>query len=267
MTEYELEKVKFNDRLLELDVNFNTTYEYAGIPVPRVTKILDYCSDQSGLINWGASVGKMMYKIKNKATTVGSNVHEMIDNYLNYVTGKSKIEDMDLNGFLSNDYLDEIYNAYNHFKEWLADFNAHGFRIEEVVGLEVPVVCPWFGGTIDAIVKINGYYYILDFKTSKQISTEYFLQVSAYMWMVNNGYGDNLPHINGVGIIRVSKTFDGFESIFLNEFDPYQNYVINQYQMTFASFVDSYYRAYYAHHLKKDYMENYNISNIKGNEQ
>ena len=209
MTEYELEKVKFNDRLLELDVNFNTTYEYAGIPVPRVTKILDYCSDQSGLINWGASVGKMMYKIKNKATTVGSNVHEMIDNYLNYVTGKSKIEDMDLNGFLSNDYLDEIYNAYNHFKEWLADFNAHGFRIEEVVGLEVPVVCPWFGGTIDAIVK----------------------------------------------------------SIFLNEFDPYQNYVINQYQMTFASFVDSYYRAYYAHRLKKDYMENYNISNIKGNEQ
>ena len=47
--------------------------------------------------------------------------------------------------------------------------------------------------------------YIIDFKTSKQISYEYIIQTCAYMWLINNGFFPEISHIDGVGIIRVDK--------------------------------------------------------------
>ena len=66
-----------------------------------------------------------------------------------------------------------------------------GYFIDKVIGVEIPISCPWFGGTIDAILVINGATYIIDFKTSKKISSEYLVQVAAYMWLVNNGFASN----------------------------------------------------------------------------
>ena len=127
-------------------------------------------------------------------------------------------------------------------------------RIEEVVGVEIPVTCPWYGGTIDAIVKINGAYYIIDFKTSKNISFNYLVQVSAYMWIINNGYSPNLPMIDGIGIIRVDKSCYGrYEDLFLNNFVTAQRLSIEEYQRTFAAYVNSYYRSLNAEYMTDIY--------------
>ena len=120
------------------------------------------------------------------------------------------------------------------------------------------------GGTIDGIVKINGAYYIIDFKTSKKISLEHVLQTSAYMWAINSGY-TALPHINGIGIIRVDKAMEHtFDDLFLTETNPEQALYINQFQRCFCSLVDSYYRSVYSENLFKVYNDNYNFSNVMG---
>ena len=88
-----------------------------------------------------------------------------------------------------------VYNCFENFKLWEKRLYNLGGKIDEIIGLEVPVTCPWYGGTIDCIARINGAVYIIDFKTSKQISAEYLLQVTAYMWIINNNYAPYLPHI------------------------------------------------------------------------
>ena len=139
----------------------------------------------------------------------------------------------------------------------------NGFIIEEVVGLEITVVCPWYGGTIDGIFKINGLYYIVDFKTSKSISYQYLIQTAAYMWIINNGYCPELPNIDGIGIIRVDKRYiGGYEDLFMNSYNEYQNYMINQFQMAFCSYVDTFYRTIHTNNLIAQYDADYNINNL-----
>ena len=212
----------FNEDILELkaiekirEQNWDN-YSYNGVFVTRVTHIISHNEDKEGLINWAARIGynKLMY-YREKSLNIGSIVHELID-----------------------EYLIEKYNS----------------RIEEVVGVEIPVTCPWYGGTIDAIVKINGAYYIIDFKTSKNISFNYLVQVSAYMWIINNGYSPNLPMIDGIGIIRVDKScYCKFEDLFLNNFVTAQRLSIEEYQRTFAAYVNSYYRSLNAEYMTDIY--------------
>ena len=58
-------------------------YDYKGIGVPRVTRILDQCVNKEFLIQWAAKLGKQKYFYeKNKATTIGSRTHELIEEYL-----------------------------------------------------------------------------------------------------------------------------------------------------------------------------------------
>lgn len=68
----------------ELDFQKDTPYTYNGtIHVPRVSIILKECISKEYLINWAARIGKQQYAIeRNKATTIGTRVHEMIENYL-----------------------------------------------------------------------------------------------------------------------------------------------------------------------------------------
>ena len=259
-----LENPTIDDSILDFDISFDMHYEYNGVAVPRGSHILSACRDQESLISWAAGIPEYLYKnIKNKALTVGTEVHHKIDNYLYYTFGKSNIEDIENLEPQKDSYQEEIDTAYYNFKEWHRGLHNNGFIIEEVVGLEIPVVCPWYGGTIDAIFKINGLYYIIDFKTSKSISYQYPIQTAAYMWIINSGYCKDLPHIDGIGIIRVDKRYSGgFEDLFMNVYNPNQAYLINQYQMVFCSYVDSYYRSIHTNGLTRDYKESYNINNI-----
>jgi len=174
-------------------INYN--HEEKG--VPRVSHILAQCENQEGLIQWAANIGRRKYDYyREKALNIGTIVHENIDEYLMSKYVYHTPFSINFNN-IEDDYRKSVYNSFENFKLWEKRLEEYGCKIEEVVGLEIKVTCPWYGGTIDGIVKINGRYYIIDFKTSKKISMSYFLQASAYMWIVNNGYApmDNIIDI------------------------------------------------------------------------
>lgn len=243
-------------------------YDNSGNGVPRVSHILAQCRNSEGLIQWAANIGRRKYDYyREKALTTGTIVHEMIDTFL--LSKYKNHTNFDLS-FYDNDFPEDcktqIHNSVNNFIFWDNKLNELGYHIEEIIGIEVTITCPYYGGTIDAIIRINGAVYILDFKTSKQISPEYLLQASAYMWMVNNGYGGDLPHIDGIGIIRVDKNKYGIiNDLFLNDFDQNQHFMINSYQKCFASYVEAYYRTYSTNYITKEYINIYDPVKVFSN--
>lgn len=239
--------------------NFDT-YEFNGIPVPRVSNILKECISKEFLISWAARLGMKQYMIeKNKATTIGSRVHEMIEYYL--VNGT----DLDLGYKIAPGYIKNVNIAYNNFKSWLDNINRLGYKIEKILAIEKEVTCPYYGGTIDCIMQINNAIYIIDFKTSKQISYEYIIQTCAYMWLVNNGYLPEISRIDGIGIIRVDKEKENkFEDLFLNYHIPYQRDIIDKYISGFGSLLNSYYNNINMKQLFSVYKKNYNFEETIG---
>ena len=109
-------------------------------------------------------------------------------------------------------------------------YSTYGIKIDSVYS-ELSIVTPWYGGTIDSISEItfpNGSseYVIVDYKTSKRISTNYILQTFAYMWAVNflktNNIRNDLPTITGIMVVRVDKEFHhSYDHVFM---DIYHNF-------------------------------------------
>lgn len=265
-----MESIILNEDLLELEGIDEKrkewdTYSNNGGGVPRVTHILRQCENSEGLIRWAASMGYKKYNYyRDLACEIGTTVHEILDEYLTSKYLDNKSFHVNYDDFY-DEYKSSIYNCFENFKLWEKNLANYGASIEELVGLEIPVTCPWFGGTIDGIVKINGAYYIIDFKTSKQISSSYLVQASAYMWMINNGYAAELPHIDGIGIIRVDKKqFGIINDLFLNDFDINQHNMIVSYQNCFISYVEAYYRTANINYLTNNYFRDYRPEIVYG---
>lgn len=230
------------------------TYNYNNIPIPRVSNILDQCINKPYLVQWAASLGYRNYAIeKNKALTIGTRTHEAIENYLTTNT------DVNIGITTPPSLVKYVKKAYNNFKAWVDNLHHLGYHIDEVIAIEKPLSCPYYGGTTDCILRINGKVYLVDFKTSKKISYEYLVQVCAYMWLINNGYSPDLPHIDGVGIIRVDKETNKFEDYFLNESDPIQNSYINSYIQGFGSLLSSFYHQINMQSIFNTYKKDYSI--------
>ena len=241
--------------------NIWNKYKNNEVAVPRVTNIIQACQDQSGLIEWAGRVGynKQQY-YRNKALEVGTAVHELIDQYLLwYCSPGSYTSDfiVQYNEY-PDDYRESIYNAFENFKLWCQKLREAGNVISEVLFLEETVTTPWFGGTVDCIMKINNATYLIDFKTSKAISPDYLVQASAYMWAINNGYAAHIPHIDGIGIIRVNKSNIGtIDELFINDFIPDQHNMIVDYQNCFMSYVNTYYRNVNIKYITDNYYKTY----------
>ena len=232
-------------------------YEYNGVRVPRVTAILSKTINKPGLINWAANLGrKNMYIEKKKATTIGTKVHSLIEDFL--INGTYKREDMDFSDIQYMTDIDTSLIAFDNFKAWYENLTNNGYNIN-VIATECVVITPFFGGTIDCIAEINGAVYIIDWKTSKQISPEYFIQTAAYMWAINNGYGP-IPHVDGIGIVRLSKTGFGYTDSFLTYQSIEHARFIDDYLRAFGSLLQSYYNLI---HIEK-FNHNYNLYDILG---
>ena len=142
-------------------------------PVPSVTTVLTETSEKSfDLEKWKLKVGEAeAERIKNEATTIGTAVHEALEQYL---YGK------DWNNFNSSKEHQIAARITKKFIELGLD------GIEEVWGLESGLVLDGlYAGTADCIGIFEGESSIIDFKTAKQIKkkewiTDYFLQGVAY---------------------------------------------------------------------------------------
>ena len=195
-------------------------YFYNGIPVPRVTEIISKMIFEEYLMYWANGLGfkhQGYKKTIEAAANIGSEAHDLINKFL---LGEQ---------FTSNNI------PYLAFRKWWIDVTTNNEI--EVIGSEEALSCPYFGGTYDLLLKINGLIYLVDFKTSNYVSYKYFLQLAAYKYMLEqNGY-----NIAGCIVLQLNKTkieYTEYPLIFSNE---YHRQFIDECLRTFLSLVYGYY--------------------------
>ena len=185
-----------------------------GKEVPSVTTVLSATSDKSGIDEWKRRVGhEEATRIINESTTIGSNVHNALENYLNGDDWKIQ----DDGSYVSKTSI-SILNCF--IQNLIND-------ISEIWGLEVGVILDGlYAGTADCVGIYNDKESLIDFKTAKKIKPkewieDYFLQCSAYANAHNVMFGTDIKQI----VILMADRNQEFKKFVVNgrEFDHYTN--------------------------------------------
>lgn len=162
----------------------NARYTYKNRGVPSVTELLSFVDNQ-GLIDWANMIGRKGINnqhILKKAAEFGTNTHTAIENYL-------KKQDT----FTDN----SSFKAF--LKWWKSLINENKV---EILGQEEPLISPYYAGTYDLLLNINGDPYLVDFKTSNHIGYKYFLQIAAYRYLL---YTQKNINIRGCIVLQLGK--------------------------------------------------------------
>ena len=163
------------------------------VPVPSVTTILDKTSDKTALIAWRKRVGEAeANRVSKESAGLGTKVHDALEKH---ILGEQVTFGNNMVSVMAKD-MSELM-----IKEGFAN-------IDEVWGTEIGLIAKGlYAGTTDCIGVHNGEDAIIDFKTSKKIKKEewiedYYLQCCAYAMAHNEMYGTNIK--KGV-ILMVSR--------------------------------------------------------------
>lgn len=213
---------------INLDIE-EPKYFFNEKPVPRVTSIISSILDKPYLIEWANKLGLKNKKYKtvlNKAAEYGTLTHEQIEQFLK--TGAYPEEGLVTNSFHS------FINWYNK----VAEFNELMLVLSEQT-----LVNEYYGGTLDVIMPINGYEYIIDFKTSNNVDYGYFIQLAAYYKLLSDT-GYDVSNIKGVIILQLNKFNNNFtEHILILDPNNQNNNIefFNHCMETFDAMVKAYY--------------------------
>lgn len=213
-------------RQQSINQNENTDYEYNGVKVPRVTQVIQACIHNEGLMYWANSLGLkgLSYqKTLNQAARIGTQCHNNIDHFLD---GKEE-------GISS--MMHEARNAYLSYKRWYNDVST---KVPlEVIYHEKTLTCPYYGGTLDGLYKINNKIYLVDYKTSNHVRFNYCLQLAAYMYMLElEGI-----FIDGCIILQLSKYDISYMEYLLDFDNPIEKQYMQSCKEAFFSMLIWYY--------------------------
>lgn len=218
---------------IEVNPTINSKkYFFNGQPVPRVTEIISSMLHEEYLMKWANSLGykhKSYSKERDYAANIGDQTHKIIEQILD----NNKNVEIPTSG--------PVYYTVNSFLAWYNTIKASKLPIE-IIGKEGQLVCPYFGGTYDLLIKINNKLWLIDFKSSNHVSYKYFIQLAAYRYMLSL-YNIN---IDGCLILQLDKSdifFKEYPLIFNNI--EHLNY-INQCTNTFFGLVYGYHNRLYS---------------------
>jgi ATP-dependent exoDNAse (exonuclease V) beta subunit len=157
------------------------------VEVPSVTTIIKLLN-KPFIAKWANSLGwkRQSYdKVLEESANKGTFVHETLHEYL-FKEGK-KFD-------LSNpEVLNFLYENLNTFKEFEKDYDIKPIWGEKSFSLDK------FGGTVDLYCELDNKYTILDFKTSKRFYSSHFIQLGAYIQLLEaNDY-----KVEQVAILRI----------------------------------------------------------------
>lgn len=208
-------------------MNIISPYNYKGIPVPRVTEILSKTIHEDYITKWANYLGfkHISYQAAlDESAKIGTITHERISQIL---LGDSPKEDepVPVQSFL-------IW--YNGVKS---------SNNVKVIYSEKTLVCPRYGGTLDALLEINGKSYLIDFKTSNHVTFKYFLQLAAYKMMLKEIEGIELT--GGEIILQLDKFNPSFEEYCISDIQT-----LTSYETAFNKLVDAYYAIKCCENLK-----------------
>jgi ATP-dependent exoDNAse (exonuclease V) beta subunit len=157
------------------------------VEVPSVTTIIKLLN-KPFIAKWANSLGwkRQSYdKVLEESANKGTFVHETLHEYL-FKEGK-KFD-------LSNpEVLNFLYENLNTFKEFEKEYDIKPIWGEKSFSLDK------FGGTVDLYCELDNKYTILDFKTSKRFYSSHFIQLGAYIQLLEaNDY-----KVEQVAILRI----------------------------------------------------------------
>ena len=203
-------------------MNIISPYNYNNIPVPRVTEILSKTIHEDYIVKWANYLGfkHLNYQDElDKYANIGTITHERISQIL---LGDS-LRENDIapvqsfciwyNGVKSNNDVKTIYS-------------------------EKTLVCSRYGGTLDALLEINGKSYLIDFKTSNQLGFKYYLQLAAYRRMLFEVYG---YVCDGCILLRLDKKTGKYQEVILDLCNYNDLEFMNDCDRAFVSLVYAYY--------------------------
>ena len=171
-----------------------------GTLVPGVTTVLGILN-KPALVPWANKLGLQgieVGKFVDDKAAIGTLAHQMIADYLRgETTDTSEYSKMQI---------EQAENSILSFLEWEKSHKLNPILIEQ------PMVSErhGFGGTVDLVATINDdpELCLIDFKTSKGIFPEMFVQVAAYRELALEHELD----VRKVRILRIGRTDDeGFE--------------------------------------------------------
>lgn len=173
-------------------------YRTPGGSFPSVTTVLSILNEEA-IAAWRKRVGEEeANKISHKASSRGTSVHSIIEDYLN---GKD-----------TSEYLPHIRQSLSNVEPILDK------SIGRIFGIEVPLYSEYLGlaGRCDCVAEFDGVPTILDWKTSrypkkKERISNYFCQMAAYAIMFEERSG--MPITNLVVVMDV----DGHEPLVFKE--------------------------------------------------
>ena len=159
-------------------------YLPSGTRLTGTTTILSRFKDSGGLLHWAwkqGDEGKTVYEERDRAATAGSIAHDLIEATIkrgdvDRVRQRAHFEDQQRELALAE-------KGFEGFLRWQEQTRV------EILHTEVSLVsaCPEYGGTLDAIGRINGRLIMLDWKTSNGIYEDYLCQVAAYRNLWESG--------------------------------------------------------------------------------
>ena len=159
--------------------------------------------NKGALIGWTRKHclnGEDSIKLLKEAGRIGTLAHIMIEQYVN---GGSVC----LDNYSPNE-ISQAKTAYYGFYKWFEDNDVEFYETE----LKLVSEQYQFGGTFDAVCKVNGKLVICDWKTSSDVYSEYLIQAAAYRQLYKEYHNhDHWYKIKGAIILKLNKEENGYE--------------------------------------------------------
>jgi len=173
-------------------------YQRNGEYYPSVTYVLGYYLKGKHFEDWLKRVGFSADYIVKRASEEGTQVHNLIEDYLN---------EKELN-FLSPTgkplYNPGVWQMFLRFVEWWETYQPTLIETEvHLFSDELKVA-----GTCDLVCEINGELWIIDFKTSNQLSTTYDLQTAVYGKCYEECFGKKIDRYGILWLKSTKRTFN-----------------------------------------------------------
>lgn len=225
-------------------LSISTPYEFNGNPIPRVTTILSDMLHEDYLINWANAVGLYQHKKNTEysdcACDIGTLVHKGIEILIR--DGITELSALDFNSpekefIVPFKYHAHVKNCLSGFMQWWISLkNTHTV---EVLMQEKALICQYYGGTVDCVIRVDGDVYVIDFKSSNHPSYKYHLQLAAYKIILETIYHYT---VDGAIVLMLDKKKGGFIEQFMNfKRIPGHAEYMNTLSVTFLSLVYAYY--------------------------
>ena len=170
-------------------------YQRNGDYYPSVTYVLSHYPKGKFFEDWLKKVGYASEHIVKKASAEGTQVHEMIESYLNGEELKFLEHGIPM-------YPTLVWQMFLRFVDWWEEYNPT--LIEAEVHLFSDKLR--IAGTCDLVCEIGDELWIIDFKTSNNLQTTYDLQTAIYAQCFEECYGKK---INRAGVLWLKSSKRG----------------------------------------------------------